>query len=628
VVSNIPFNVNGVLHSGTTAIDVTMNSGTFSPGFAMMACADGLDPIWIQAVGTLPNGHPGLTAVTQMGHQTGCPVIQGGTMGILDFIGDRLPVHYRTSYFVANATDDNHIHVYIPGPAQQYLPINTVSRHNFGVSVNGVTLTRTAGVLKACNLGAVGVPASGDSVLISGAGDSSFNGTVAVGTLDASGCVSGAQTGSDGTTTGTVATGGTVGTRGQITIWPAAMVKQAGTTSVAIDNNGHSQNILDGSLTYWPNNLPSPSTSDMLSIPYDMVSKLETLSAFTNIDTPVLGSDQGSMRDVCQGFGMAGGGQNCLQVRNLNPYTYYANGGGTGQLPTPVGIRIQGPFGPLINADAPFPGLAVLQVNKGQLVNTGYPDPYLLWNVQGQTSGGFTQTWDPYTYITALSTSGPSGTAGITLAPNALTLSSGGSITLAATTYTFTGAVTIPTLTATTFTCTTCNTTTITTSTAGATTINNPFLVANIAGSARINVPFTVGDKTNSVGHQAVLNLEANESPQGPYTTHIGSQNGALRLTSQTSEGTSGHILLSADVAVDIPAPAITFGSNATTGGTINFWQANWKLNFLTPGSNFYYPRSDSAGNVTWFGLTTAFTGTCAPTTTLSVTNGIVTGCS
>lgn len=219
----VPDAVNGT--SVTVTVHITNGSaftiGSTNPVY--FACANPeLESVIPTTVGTVDgSGNQTITANFFHGHAAGCTVAQGGTAGILDLTADQQPSFWKTSYFVFAAPDNSHImEVTYLSGGRGF--INNF-RHNFGGGQNTVTnatITGNGTTITACGLGQSAYNFAGQYVQISGATPSSFNGTYTASALNQNLCATMAGTASGTATGATIAVGGAINSPDGLTKGP------------------------------------------------------------------------------------------------------------------------------------------------------------------------------------------------------------------------------------------------------------------------------------------------------------------------------------------------------------------------------------------------------------------------
>jgi hypothetical protein len=208
---------NGVGVSKT--VSVSLDSGTaFSPtAVTLLVC---VNPTWEFVIPTSfvfdsVNNVYNLTATFQHGHPAGCYVQQGGTWGIADLNADRINNAilnaWRTDYFVYGATDANHIHeaTWLTGARGFINPW----RHNFGGGQNHVTNAQISGngsVITLCGLGQSSLNFASSYIQISNANPAAYNGLYTTGPMDNNFCTEAAGTATGAVIAATVDVGGAV----------------------------------------------------------------------------------------------------------------------------------------------------------------------------------------------------------------------------------------------------------------------------------------------------------------------------------------------------------------------------------------------------------------------------------
>jgi hypothetical protein len=451
-------NANGFSFAST--VHVTLGTGyTNTVGNPVVFVCDNLQVEFPTISSITPvdgSGNTVITGIFAHGHPTGCTVVQGGTMGILDLYADRIGNNWKTSYFVFDATDTSHIHeaTYLRGTRGF---IND-SRHNFGGGVNHVatTVVRSGNVITVGGLGLGQYNFGGQYVRLSGYTPSDVNGTYLASQLNANYAFTVASVGPDETATGgAVDVGGNVNSPdgatfggGGFYIWPTAMIKQLGVTTTVTD--GKSTDAYNNTVTLFPNNLPMSSGNFILALD-DMQAKLEPITAAGTMDIPPTNLFNSWATFNVSGYGVATPKTRILSVINGNSWTLYRGGGGSGTLDGIIQAKFFGPSAIVLDVDAPVPLGSVLHINKNPMMGHGVGNqsffPMLVDGIGGG-GGGFVINYNPDTGTTAISSGTGNGVqTAITMTPTTLALGGSTNISLLATAASFSGSVTIPTLT-------------------------------------------------------------------------------------------------------------------------------------------------------------------------------------
>jgi hypothetical protein len=438
--------------SKTVTVHVTQGSGftisNTSPIY--FGCGNPeLESVVPTAVGAVDgSGNQTITANFFHGHAAGCTVGQGGTVGVLDLVADRLSAVWKTSYFVFAAPDDSHIYevTFLAGSRGV---INSW-RHNFGGGLNTITnaqITGDGSTITACNLGQLTYNFGGQYVQISGATPSSFNGTYQASAVNKNLCVTMAGTASGTATGATIAVGGAINSPdgtipgpGGFNIWATARIRQIGTSPVT--SNGITTNAYNNTILFYPNNFNFINGHVIISLD-DMQAKVEPLSARGTYDVaPTPNLNRWATINVA-GYGVTGDAFRTLTVSNFNPYNWYKGGGGTGQLEGTSGLSIEGPFVRNIQMPAPLQnGVGLYISNNLNFTNPNLNNSYFPIFAQGASGGvgGFTVNYDPNSGRSLIASGTGNGVnSGVTLSPTAAQINSPGTISFtAATGYKFT----------------------------------------------------------------------------------------------------------------------------------------------------------------------------------------------
>lgn len=406
------------------------------------------------AIGTPSGGTQTITANFFHGHPSGCIAAQGGTMGVLDLVADRIGNNWKTSYFVFGATDNSHIYevTYVTGSRG----VINAWQHNFGPgfdSHNSVAtnVTGTGTTITACSLGQLTYNFGGQYVQLSGYTPSTFNGIYQASAVDKNLCVSmsGSATGTG--TGGTISVGGSINSPDGLTqgpggfkIWETARIRQIGTTATT-DANGITTNAYNYTFTLSPNHFTAVSGHTVWILD-DMQAKVEPLAAYGVYDVAPSGNLNRWFTAQASGYGVTGDAFRMVSALNLNPWNWYEGGGGTGHLFGPRGVSIEGPYTWNIWMHQPLQGGFGIWMGRNpntqnvNLNNTFYP---LFVEGAGGGGGGFTINYNPNSGLTFITSGTGNGVyTSITMDPLNFTLGAalvGGTFTMQGQNYNFTG---------------------------------------------------------------------------------------------------------------------------------------------------------------------------------------------
>jgi len=251
-------------------------------------------------------------------------------------------------YVVAGAIDATHLDVrsystfYNSDPPAYQQSGILPWKHQFPTT-SGVTLTRSGNVVTAC-----GIPLnySGQIVQID-ATDNSFDGTFTLSSISNvtnAYCATYAQTGADGSSSGTAAIGGEVGGvngLGYVQLVPAAYIQY--TNGATTNVNGHQEISYGGApVVLLPNNLANIATYNAFINPFHNSISVVDISMRNVSDAPLLRNNFYEAR-------VGGNLPIAFQVQNETAYSQYIGGGANGLL-TP---------GPIINENGPINAFAV-----------------------------------------------------------------------------------------------------------------------------------------------------------------------------------------------------------------------------------------------------------------------------
>lgn len=415
VINHAPNVPNGT----SVAVTVHVAGGSNAAGFAMdavspqntlifFACDDFPDFVHPTSITALDgSGNQIITGLFSFSHNVGCPMFQGTIQGLLDLAADRQNYggqpNYRTAYIIAGAIDPTHLsyRFYQAGGQGPLIPSQF---HNFG-STQSVTLSRASGLVTA---NSVLFDFGGQILTVSGAADSSFNGTFTASAVNTTQKITWAQGGADVvSTTATISTGGAVGGMsgsGAYYVWPMARIQSVGTTKTI--TNGVTNLTYNGTLNLEPNNMPVTIGNQIIG-PADPANKTSMLAAIGIFTTPPTSGLQSDFAVAMSGSGVANPEFRGMQMLNTNSYTLYKGGGGTGRLVGATGIAISGPFGTTYSADAPLPGGVHDFTNSNTVIGSGatYSGYYLRVAAQQSGNFGFTEFYDPVAHKMTISNS-------------------------------------------------------------------------------------------------------------------------------------------------------------------------------------------------------------------------------
>ncbi len=386
----------GITHTA----NVHLTSGRLTSGIVTFACKGYLDVY--QADVTADGGSYKVTAPFLHGYESGCAVYQGGHWGAMDFIADRQATHYKTSYFVvAIGKHTLKYNYYVLGGRGAIQPW----KHSFGASAMAGSITRTANVAKACDLGAATAYFSGQYVRVTSPKDTTLNYEGPASNLDPSSCFTYPSTGRDTTasiTGATVQAGGDVGGQkgtGAIALWKVAEVKKVGAASWT-DENGRLQQGIDGSFELGPNDIAFHA-GDNVAILQDMAAKNVALSGIMGFDTMPNASTNQTMLLQFGGQGVTGAFEGA-RIANATPFANYKNGGGSGQLEAPIGLRLAGPYGATLLMQAPMLNGTAINILGNDPMTAGYPSSYNVLSALGYQERRLLWSYDPREGVTTL----------------------------------------------------------------------------------------------------------------------------------------------------------------------------------------------------------------------------------
>lgn len=381
-----PINVN----RNTTGQSFTVNvhlqsSGSFVNGFMIGACVDAVEFINATVTAKDGSGNQQVTGNFHTAHNTNkCRFYQGGIQGIQDQVANSYSsTNIKTSVLVVGSESANQISVrlYIAG-AQSNIPLGNIS---FGTTFTGVTLNRASNITQMCS----GDPLleDGNTITISGATDSTYNGTFANIVLDNNNCATWSNTGANGSTTGNGLIGGTSAgpSTSAYNVFPAAMIQSIGTTSST--SNGVTSAVWNGTINLWPNNVAWTSGNTAVNF-WDPATKINMLAAEGQAATLPTDGRQIWSDVVTQGMGVSSLNYSNVIIGNTNsPQLYYGGTGGGGynpdgttrKLPGARALEVDGPWQQQMYAHAPLANGFVqyidgpVQSTSNPIYNTYYP---------------------------------------------------------------------------------------------------------------------------------------------------------------------------------------------------------------------------------------------------------------
>lgn len=370
--------------SGSVAtVNVRVDGGTNAGGFTTGAviwfgCDNFLDQVTPTAVSALSGGTQNITGSFLHAHATNCAVYQGGEMASLDLHGDRRvegSYYLRTDYIIlgCRTTTACDYRSYITGQQGGFTPY----LHNFGTTISSIgILTRASNVVTACNY--YDPQLQGRTITISGAPDTTYNGTFSnVGLVYSGGksCLTWNNSGTDGTTLNPNLTwGGTLDDLGGYTMWPVFEVRSLDTAQYVDPATGVTSYYYTGKINVAPNSV-TVANGDNIEGLHSMASKSTGIFVQGVMHTPPTSANQDFVNIGASGEGVTASNFHMLNLYNGNDWSKYNGYGASGHLQPITGIEMQGPFGYLLRSYMPTEGGYGIYFDHPAYLSAGVWDP-------------------------------------------------------------------------------------------------------------------------------------------------------------------------------------------------------------------------------------------------------------